>query len=108
MDFPKADFPNIPDKTDLRISGKEREKKIGTTLSKVVQIAQEENMKLIRPKEAAALMCVSVTTLRRFANKGILSEYRTPGAHRRYNADEITRILTGSPRQLDQAEQEAR
>jgi excisionase family DNA binding protein len=50
--------------------------------------------KLIRTKDAMKLFSVSRLTLNDWVKKGWIKEYRTPGGHRRFDADEIVKLLT--------------
>ena len=51
--------------------------------------------------EAARILGVSITTLRRWDNEGKLTAERTPAGHRRYDLDKLKRLavnrLTGDP-----------
>ena len=48
--------------------------------------------------QARELLSVSDSTLRRWADTGGVRTFRTPGKHRRYNAEDITSLLAGEPR----------
>ncbi len=48
---------------------------------------------LLRPEQAAALLCVSTATIRRWDNSGLISTVRTPGRQRRIPLAEVKRIL---------------
>ncbi len=52
-------------------------------------------MELIKPKEAAQILAVSVATLRQWVKNKKISEIRTLGNHRRFKLDEINIILDG-------------
>jgi excisionase family DNA binding protein len=54
--------------------------------------------KLLRAKEAAEYLGVSLVTLRRMERQGALSPYRTPGGHRRYSVQMLEDYLEGSRR----------
>lgn len=43
--------------------------------------------------EASKLISVSKTTLRRWEKEGKIKSYRTPGNHRRYDKDELLKII---------------
>jgi len=46
-------------------------------------------MKYVTPQQAASLLGVSVSSLRRWSDSGQLTAVRTPGGQRRYNLEEI-------------------
>lgn len=54
--------------------------------------------RLVRAREAAAYLGVSLVTLRRMEKQGVLSPYRTPGGHRRYSIEMLEDYLEGSRR----------
>lgn len=59
-------------------------------------------MKLLRPREAADLLGVSVQTLRTMDKRGDLTCVRLPvGYYRRYRSDEIARIMGVDEKDLD-------
>lgn len=49
---------------------------------------------LLTPAEAAALFRVTANTVRRWANKGLLTPVFTIGGRRRYRRREVERLLT--------------
>ena len=49
--------------------------------------------KLIKPKEAAGMLAVTIDTLRKWVDAKQLSEIRTIGNHRRYKLSEIEGII---------------
>ncbi len=56
--------------------------------------------KLIRTSEAANLLGVSASTLRRWEKKGLITPYRLPvkrlgGGERRYDLEEILKLQKG-------------
>lgn len=51
----------------------------------------------LTPAEAAERLGVSVSTINRWSDAGHLRTYRTPGGHRRYRVEELSR-LTGEVR----------
>jgi excisionase family DNA binding protein len=54
--------------------------------------------KLLRAKEAAEYLGVSLVTLRRMERQGALLPYRTPGGHRRYSVEMLEEYLESSRR----------
>lgn len=54
--------------------------------------------RLLRAKEAAEYLGVSLVTLRRMEKQGALSPYRTPGRHRRYSIEMLEEYLESSRR----------
>ena len=54
--------------------------------------------RLVRAREAAAYLGVSLVTLRRMEKQGVLSPYRTPGGHRRYSLEMLEEYLENSRR----------
>lgn len=57
-----------------------------------------EQGRLLRAREAAAYLSVSLVTLRRMEKQGVLSPYRTPGGHRRYSHEMLDDYLESSRR----------
>ena len=51
--------------------------------------------KLLKPKQVAEMLNVSIQTLVEWERKGELKAIRTPGGHRRYKSEEIEKILKG-------------
>lgn len=51
---------------------------------------------LVRAKEAAEYLGISVLTLRRMEKVGVLSPYRTLGGHRRYSIEMLEEYLENS------------
>lgn len=49
---------------------------------------------LLRPREVADLFGVRTSTIAQWAREGKLTLLRTPGGHRRYSRQEISRLLT--------------
>jgi excisionase family DNA binding protein len=54
---------------------------------------QFESVRLLTPSEVAAMFRVDPKTVTRWAKAGMLSSVRTLGGHRRYQADEVARLL---------------
>lgn len=52
--------------------------------------------KLLTAKEAAAYLRISLFTLRKIEQEGLIVPYRTPGGHRRYNLDMLNEYLKKS------------
>jgi excisionase family DNA binding protein len=61
-------------------------------------MAVAKNEHLLTPSEVAALFRVDPKTVTRWAQAGKLSSIRTLGGHRRFNSDEIRKLL-GESRQ---------
>jgi excisionase family DNA binding protein len=59
---------------------------------------RDRQRKLLRAKEAADYLGVSLVTLRRMEKQGALSPYRTPGGHRRYSLEMLEDYLESSRR----------
>ena len=52
--------------------------------------------RLLTAKEAAAYLRISLFTLRKIEQQGLLIPYRTPGGHRRYSVDMLNEYLEKS------------
>ena len=57
---------------------------------------RERERRLLRAKEAAQYLGISVLTLRRMEKNGVLSPYRTLGGHRRYSIEMLEEYLENS------------
>ena len=55
---------------------------------------------LIKAREAAKYIGVSVNTLYRMERNGFLTPFRTPGGHRRYSIEMLDRYLEQSRKHL--------
>jgi excisionase family DNA binding protein len=53
-------------------------------------------MRLYTAKEAADYLRVSLFTLRKIEQQGLIVPYRTPGGHRRYSLDMLNEYLEKS------------
>jgi excisionase family DNA binding protein len=53
-------------------------------------------MRLYTAKEAADYLRVSLFTLRKIEQQGLIVPYRTPGGHRRYSLDMLNEYLERS------------
>jgi excisionase family DNA binding protein len=62
-------------------------------------IARERQMSLLRAREAAEYLNVSLATLGRMEKEGELTPFRTPGGHRRYNLEMLNEYLERSRQQ---------
>jgi excisionase family DNA binding protein len=56
----------------------------------------EGERSLLTAKEAADYLRVSLFTLRKIEQQGLLVPYRTPGGHRRYSVDMLNDYLEKS------------
>lgn len=65
-----------------------------------------ENVRMLRPAEAADALGVSMSRLRRLAASGRLVTVRTLGGHRRYREDDVLALQRWMQRQ-DDAERQA-
>ena len=54
-------------------------------------------MSLLTPAEAANLLGVSVSSLRRYASEGRVDCTRTPRGHRRYRREDIEALIPQPP-----------
>ena len=55
-----------------------------------------EEKRLMTAKEAAAYLRISLFTLRKIEQQGLIVPYRTPGGHRRYAVDMLDEYLENS------------
>lgn len=56
---------------------------------------------LLRQKEAVIKYKVHFNSLRRWVKEGKLTEYRTPGGHRRYDSDELDQLFRRKKDDID-------
>lgn len=56
-------------------------------------------MKYVRPKEAASILGIAVSSLRRWEEEGKIKAIKTPSGHRRYSIEEIEQA-EGLPRAI--------
>lgn len=56
----------------------------------------EQGGGLLTAKEAAAYLRISLFTLRKIEQQGLIVPYRTPGGHRRYSLDMLNEYLENS------------
>ncbi len=56
----------------------------------------EQGPTLLTAKEAAAYLRISLFTLRKIEQQGLIVPYRTPGGHRRYSLDMLNEYLESS------------
>jgi excisionase family DNA binding protein len=61
----------------------------------VVQADGEGRERFLLPSEAARLLGVATSTLRRWAEEGKIHSGTTIGGHRRYRESEISRLAQG-------------
>jgi excisionase family DNA binding protein len=55
-----------------------------------------EEKRLMTAKEAASYLRISLFTLRKIEQQGLIVPYRTPGGHRRYSLDMLNEYLEQS------------
>jgi excisionase family DNA binding protein len=55
-----------------------------------------EGRKLLTAKEAAEYLRISLFTLRKIEQQGLILPYRTPGGHRRYSLEMLNEYLEAS------------
>ena len=55
-----------------------------------------EERRLLTAKEAASYLRISLFTLRKIEQQGLIVPYRTPGGHRRYSVDMLNEYLENS------------
>ena len=55
-----------------------------------------DELRLFTAKEAADYLRISLFTLRKIEQQGMLIPYRTPGGHRRYSVDMLNDYLEES------------
>jgi len=55
-----------------------------------------DEMRVMTAKEAAAYLRVSLFTLRKIEQQGLIVPFRTPGGHRRYSLDMLNEYLESS------------
>lgn len=65
------------------------------TTSPIRLAGDNERERFLLPAEAARLLGVATSTLRRWAEEGKLHSGVTIGGHRRYRESEITRLAQG-------------
>jgi excisionase family DNA binding protein len=56
----------------------------------------EQTSALMTAKEAAAYLRISLFTLRKIEQQGMIVPYRTPGGHRRYSVEMLNEFLERS------------
>ena len=52
--------------------------------------------RILTAKEGAAYLRISLFTLRKIEQQGLIVPYRTPGGHRRYSIDMLNEYLENS------------
>jgi excisionase family DNA binding protein len=55
-----------------------------------------EQKRLLTAKEAAGYLRISLFTLRKIEQQGLIVPYRTPGKHRRYSIEMLNQYLEES------------
>jgi excisionase family DNA binding protein len=55
-----------------------------------------DEMRVMTAKEAASYLRVSLFTLRKIEQQGLIVPFRTPGGHRRYSLDMLNEYLESS------------
>jgi len=56
-------------------------------------MASEDRKVLMKAREAAEYLCVSLFTLNKIERQGMIRPFRTPGGHRRYSLGMLNRYL---------------
>lgn len=56
-------------------------------------MATEERLILLKAREAAEYLRISLFTLNKIERSGMLMPFRTPGGHRRYSLDMLNQYL---------------
>jgi excisionase family DNA binding protein len=56
-------------------------------------VATEERLILLKAREAAEYLRISLFTLNKIDRSGMLTPFRTPGGHRRYSLDMLNEYL---------------
>lgn len=56
-------------------------------------MASEDRKVLMKAREAADYLCVSLFTLNKIERQGMINPFRTPGGHRRYSLRMLNRYL---------------
>jgi len=56
-------------------------------------VATDERLVLLKAREAAEYLRISLFTLNRIERRGMLTPFRTPGGHRRYSLDMLNEYL---------------
>jgi excisionase family DNA binding protein len=56
----------------------------------------ENSRRLLTAKEAAEYLRISLFTLRKIEQQGLILPYRTPGGHRRYSLQMLNEYLEAS------------
>lgn len=59
-------------------------------------MATEERKILLKAREAAEYLRISLFTLNKIERKGMLLPFRTPGGHRRYSLEMLNQYLEDS------------
>jgi len=59
-------------------------------------VATEERKILLKAREAAEYLRISLFTLNKIERKGMLLPFRTPGGHRRYSLEMLNQYLEDS------------
>jgi DNA-binding transcriptional MerR regulator len=56
-------------------------------------VATEERKVVLKAREAAEYLRISLFTLNRIERQGLLIPFRTPGGHRRYTLEMLNQLL---------------
>jgi len=59
-------------------------------------VATNERKVLLKAREAAEYLRISLFTLNRIERQGLLRPFRTPGGHRRYTLQMLNQYLEGN------------
>ena len=62
-------------------------------LERGIWVATEERKIVLKAREAAEYLRISLFTLNKMERQGLLTPFRTPGGHRRYTLEMLNQLL---------------